>query len=70
MSFGKQFREQQWQLSERHTGGPKVYRQRKQVGSWLGQLCSGSGPRVLPNPGIKPASLALADRFFTTGKPH
>ena len=46
MSFGKQFREQQWQLSERHTGGPKVYRQRKQVGSWLSQLRSGSGTEL------------------------
>ena len=46
MSFGKQFREQQWQLSERHTGDPKVYRQRKQVGSWLGQLRRGSGTEL------------------------
>ena len=26
-------------------------------------------PRDLPNPGIKPASLASADRFFTTALP-
>ena len=38
---------------------------------WIGLPCSSPGD--LPDPGIKPVSLALAGRFFTTvppGKPH
>ena len=31
---------------------------------WSGMLCLSPGD--LPNPGIEPASLALAGRFFTT----
>ena len=46
MSSGKQFREQQWQLSERHTGGPKVYKKRKQAGRWLSQLSGDSGTEL------------------------
>ena len=34
---------------------------------WSGLSCP--SPGKLPNPGIKPASLALAGRFFTTEPP-